>query len=153
MEWLPMLSIALLSSLLTFETVALKYYVTPNKRIGCFDDLSPCLTLQEYASQPNVYFTNHTIFYFEPGSHELTSSLKFIKLYNFTFQGLPGNKSVNISLGSLVTITWEECWSIEISSVIFSLLDKFSISIVFEHTQVAQLSNISVFGNGHCGCR
>ena len=96
------------SFLLILETAALiKNYVTPNKTIGCFDDWSSCLTLQEYANQSNVYFTNDTIFYFKSGSHILNSSLTLTNLHNFIFQGLPGHESVNISLGSLVTITWK----------------------------------------------
>lgn len=52
-----------------------------------------------------------------------------------------------------MTITWKECWGIEISSITFSLIDKFNISIVLQHTRLVQLSRISVFGNGYNGCR
>ena len=78
------------SFLLIFETAALKNNVTPNKTIGCFDDWSSCLTLQEYAAanQPNVYFTNDTLFYFKSSSHILNNSLTLTNLLNFTFQGL-----------------------------------------------------------------
>ena len=82
------------SFLLILETAALKNYVTPNKTIGCFDDWSSCLTLQECTNQPNVYFTNDTIFYFKSGSHILNSSLTLTNLHNFTFQSLPGHESV-----------------------------------------------------------
>ena len=78
------------SFLLIFETAALKYYVTPNKTTGCSND------------QQQVYFTNDTIFFFELGNHRLNSSLTLTNLHNLTFQGLPGNESVNVSLGSLV---------------------------------------------------
>ena len=66
-------------------------YVTPDKTIGCSSNQSQncCLTLQEYASRPDVYFTNDTIFYFEPGEHKLNSSLKLENLNNVTLQGLP----------------------------------------------------------------
>ena len=70
-------------------------YVTPNKTVGCSSNRSQncCLTLQEYASQPDVYFTNNTIFYFEPGEHELNSSLKLKNLSNITLQRLPAESS------------------------------------------------------------
>ena len=112
MKWLPIVLGFLItfSSSIFFETDGLKNYVTTNKTIGCPDDHSTCLTLQEYASQPDKYFTNTTIFYFEPGSHRLNSSLKLTNVHNFTFPGLPNGQGVNISLGSLVTITWEKCW-------------------------------------------
>ena len=63
-------------------SVFTKNNVTPNKTFGCSSDRSQncCLTLQEYASVPDVYFTNNTIFYFEPGEHKLNSSLKLENL-------------------------------------------------------------------------
>ena len=59
------------------ESDALSYYVIPNEKSGCSDDWSTCFTLQKYASQPDEYFTDHTIFYFESGSHQLNSSLYY----------------------------------------------------------------------------
>ena len=156
MECLPMFSLLalILLSFLILETASLKYYVTPNKAIGCSNNLSTCLTLQEYAHQ-QYFFANNTVFYFEPGSHRLNSNLTLMSLHNLTFQGLPGNErlSVNVSLGSLVTITWKECWNVEICSITVSLVDEFNIGIIFEYSHLAQLSNISVYGNGYCGCR
>ena len=132
----------------------LKNYVSPNKTSRCSGNWSPCLTLQEYADQPDVYFINNTIVYFEPGSHQLNSTLKLSNVHNFTFQGLPSDVDANVLLGSLVSITWKNCSNIEIFSLTFSLLKSFTFSIVFEHTQLVQLSNISVFGHGneHVGC-
>ena len=102
-----MLLIIISSFSLIFETAALMNYVTPSKVIECSDYGSPCLTLQEYTGQPDVHFTNDTIFYFEPGSHRLNNSVTLTNLHNFTFQGLPGNDS-------LVTITWKECWNVQL---------------------------------------
>ena len=151
MEWLPMLLIIMSSFSFIFETASLKNYVTPNKVIGCSDNWCTCLTLQEYASQPNMHFTNDTIFYFESGNHRLNSSLTLTNLHNLTFQGLPGDESANVSLGSLVTIAWKGCWNVEISSITFSPLENFTDIIVFEHTSLAQLSSIPVFGNEYIG--
>ena len=129
-------------------------YVSPNKTAQCSGTGFPCLILQEYASQPDAYFINNTIVYYEPGSHQLNSSLKLTNVHNFTVQGLPGDVDANVLLGSLVSITWKNCSNIEIFSLTFSLLKSFAFSIVFEHTQLVQLSNISVFGYGneHVGC-
>ena len=126
-------------------------YVTPNKTASCSDVEVSCLVLQEYTSQSDTYFTNDTIVCFEPGIHTLNSSLKLTNVHDFAFRGLPGNESVNILLGSLVSITWEKCSNIEISSITFTLLDKFTFSITFEETHLVQLSNISVSGNGNIG--
>ena len=45
-------------------------YVTPNRTAGCFNNQVPCQTLERYAAQPEVYFTNNTYFYFQPGNHQ-----------------------------------------------------------------------------------
>ena len=122
------------SDILIFETAALNYYVTPNKTLNCSDDHSTCLTIQEYANQADIYFTSNTIFYFEPGRHMLNSSLHFVNIHYFTFQGLPDSEMVNVLFGSLVSITWNECSSIEVSSIVFTLLGNFTFSIVFTKT-------------------
>ena len=98
------------------------------------------------------YFTNDTIFYFQPGSHTLNSSLTLVYLHCLTLQGMPDGEVVNVLFGPLVTITWKNCSNIEVSSVSFSLLDYFTYAIVFEHSHLVQLSNISVFGNEFIGC-
>ena len=108
MEWL---SIQLIMSFFSFifvtESDALSYYVIPNEKSGYSDGWSTCFTLQKYASQPDEYFTDHTIFYFESGSHQLNSSLYLVDMSNLTFQGLPNSELVNVLLGSFVNITWE----------------------------------------------
>lgn len=153
MDWLSLLFELLitLSGLLIFETAASYNYVTPDKAIKCSDDQSTCLTLQEYASQPDVYFTNDTIFYFEPGNHTLNSRLFFTNLHNFTFQGL-SKFNCNALLDPSVNVTWKNCSNIKVSSILFSLFENFTISIIFEHSFFVQLFNVTVFGNGHFGC-
>ena len=58
----------------------------------------------------------------------------------------------NVLLDSLVSITWDECSNIEVSSIVFTLLDNFTFSIVFRTSQLVQLSDISVIGDGGVGC-
>ena len=53
---------------------------------------------------------------------------------------------------SLVSITWDECSSIDISSIIFTLLGDFTFSIVFRKTQFIHLAEISVIGYSGMGC-
>ena len=99
MEWLPRVLgflIPFFTGSLIIQTVALKYYVTPNKTVSCSDEHSTCLNLQEYASQPDLYFTSDAIFYFEPGSHMLNSNLNLVNIHNFTFQGLPECEVPNV---------------------------------------------------------
>ena len=127
-----------------------EYYVTPNKTVGCSSNRSQNCprTLQEYASQPDVYFTNDTIFYFEPGEHKLNSSLQLENLNNVTLQGLPGSSAlVVISFEASVAITWERCSNVEISSVIFLLLNNFTHVIEFNQTKTALLHDISIINS------
>ena len=102
-----------------------------------------CLILQEYANQPDVYFTNDTIlFTLSQVSIILNSSLQLENLNNFTLHGLPGSSEklrVRISFEAFVAVTWEKCSNIEISSVIFHLLRNFTHVIVFNQTKTILL--------------
>ena len=136
-------------ALLIIISSSLGIHVTPNKTVRCSNDEVSCFTLQEYAIQSHLYFINDTTVHFGPGIHTLNRSLKLKNLHNFTFRGLLDDEfqSVNILLDLLVSITWEECSDIEISSISFTILSRFTFSIIFEHTQLVQLSNVSVFGS------
>ena len=46
----------------------------------------------------------------------------------------------------------EKSQNIEISAISFILLDNFTYIIRFEQSLFVQLSNISIYGNGHSGC-
>ena len=135
-----------LSYSLTLEADGLQNYVTPNETIRCSDDWTNCLILEEYASLPDAYFKNYTIFQFEPGNHRLNRSLNFTNIHNFTLQG-SDSEVINILLGLLVSITWENCSNIKISSISFMLLEDFTFSIVCEHSHLVQLSGISVYSD------
>ena len=142
-----------LSGSLIIQMAALKYYVTPNKTLHCADNQFTCLTLQEYANQPDIYFTSDTIFYFEPGRHMLKSSLNFVNAHNFTFQGLSDSKVPNVMFDSLVSITWDGCSNIKVSSIVFTLLSDFTLSIIFRKTYLVQLSAVTIVGySWNIGC-
>ena len=120
----------------------------------------PCLTLNEYASNSDEYFVNNTRFYFYPGIHRLEYSINLVNLHNVSFLGRPGksigwpngDQVVTMAVDSSVSITWNESWSIEISSIGFFLHDNFTFILRFEHSQLVQLANISIYGNGYSGC-
>ena len=76
-----------------------------------------------------------------------------MNLHNFSFLGWPnGDQVVTIAVDSSASITWNESWNIEISSITFSLHGIFTFIMGFEHSQSVQLSNISIYGNWYCGC-
>ena len=131
MEWL----LALLAFLMTsFEMAALRHnYVTPNKMLDCSqsDGHYNCLTFQDYADQPDMYFTSDAIFYFESGRHVLNSSINFMNVHNLTFQGLSDSEVPSILFDSLVNITWDECSRIEVSLIVFTFLDYFNPLLIF----------------------
>ena len=99
MKWssvlLTILIVALSDSRSKAQINYLNNYVTPSRTVGCFNDEVPCQTIEQYATQPEVYFTNNTYFYFQSGNHQLNSSLKLTNLRNITFQGLPDNNNIN----------------------------------------------------------
>ena len=107
MEWLSVvlgLLVPFSGSLIINKTAVLKHYVTPNKTIDCPDDHSTYLTLQEYANQPDTYFTNDTILYFEPGIHMLNNSLIFLNIHNFALQDLPDSEVPIVVFDCFVSI-------------------------------------------------
>ena len=126
----------------------------------CSDVKRPCLTLNEYASNSDEYFVNNTRFYFYPGIHRLEYSINLVNLHNVSFLGRPGksigwpngDQVVTMAVDSSVSITWNESWNIEISSIGFFLHDNFTFILRFEHSQLVQLANISIYGNGYSGC-
>ena len=155
MESLPVLVQGILITLsysLIFKTDGLKNYVTPNETAQCSNGWSNCLTLEEYASQPDDYFINNTIFQFEPGSHTLNRGLTLTNLHNFTLLG-KHSEVINVLLGPLVCMTWKNCSNIEISSISFIILEDYTFSFRFEHSHLIQLSDVSVYGNEeNVGC-
>jgi predicted outer membrane repeat protein len=150
----PLLFSAKINSLMTVN------YVKPfsSKRASpCSDLQGPCLTLNEYRYIPVIqmheYFVNNTRFYFYSGMYRLDYSLILTNLYNFSFLGRPnGGQVVTIAVDSSASITWNESWNIEISSIRFILYSNFTFIVRFEHSQFVRLSNISIYGNGHSGC-
>ena len=135
------------------EIKHLNRYVTPSGIIGCINNQVPCQTIEQYATQPEIYFANNTCFYFQPGNHQLNSSLKLTHLQNISFKGLPSNSVVNLFLNSFVSITWGNCCLVQLTSINFILPDIYTFSIVFKQTQLIQLYNISVTANANnTGC-
>ena len=134
------------------QTTTTVNYVTPND--GCPGDIEPCYTLEDYVNQQDTYFTSNSNFYFLPGLHKLEESMRIINTHNLSFHGAlgPGNEKVKITFNSAASFLWENCSDIEITSLVITLVDDFSYSIVFEHTHSVKMFNISILGNGNNGC-
>ena len=139
--------IALLAQSQTATTVN---YVTPTDE--CPGDKAPCHTLEEYINHQDTYFTNNSTFYFFPGLHKLEESIRIINTHNLSFRGMLGDEMVKIAFNSAASILWENCSDIEITSLVITLVDNFTYSIVFEHTHSVKMFNMSILGNGNNGC-
>ena len=149
LKWLSIsVSTFLISLLLPQPQTATLNYVTPTD--GCPGDKTPCYTLEEYANQQDTYFINNSTFYFFPGLHKLEDSIRIINTNNLSFCGY--NEMVKIAFNSAATIQWENCSDIEIKSLVITLVDDFTYSIVFECTHSVEMFNISILGNGNNGC-
>ena len=158
MRWSAFIvSVILIASLLLLESqivtsVTVKY-VTPTD--GCLGDkaLDPCHTLEHYANQQDIYFTNNSSFYFFPGLHRLEEGVRIVGVHNLSFQGELGNGMVKIAFNSAASIQWENCSDIEITSLVITLLgNNFTYSIVFECTLSVQIFNVTIFGNDNYRC-
>ena len=158
MEW-PSALLKFLIIVLFFANVTSVNYVKPferkesEKASPCSKVQRPCLTLNEYARGSDEYFVNNTRFYFYPGIHRLDYSVNLVNLHNFSFLGWPNSDQVvTIAVDSSASITWNESWNIEISSITFALHGIFTFIMRFERSQSVQLSNISIYGNWYSGC-
>ena len=63
-----------------------------------------------------------------------------------------GDEMVKIAFNSAASIQWENCSDIEIISLVITLVDNFTYSIVFEHTHSVKMFNMPILGNGNNGC-
>ena len=58
-----------------------------------------------------------------------------VNLYSFPFLGWPNaDQVVSIAVDPSVSITWNESWNIEISSIMFILHENFTFITRFEHS-------------------
>ena len=108
-------------------------------------------TLEEYANQQDTYFINNSTFYFFPGLHKLEDSVRIINTNNLSFHGYH-NEMVKIAFNSAASILWENCSEIKIISLVITLVDSFTYSIIFERTHSVEMFNITILGNGNNGC-
>ena len=111
----------------------------------------PC-TLEDYANQQGTYFTNSSQFYFLPSLHKLEESIRISNTHNLSFHGALGSEKVKIAFNSAASILWGNCSDIEITSLVITLVDNFTYSIVFECTHSVKISNIVILGNSNNGC-
>ena len=136
-------------------------YVKPSEmaaNVNC-THLEPCLTLNEYAINADVYFLNNTTFVFLPGIHWLNHSISLENLSNVIFQAysdavLQMETRVRVYLSSLVNITWTSCDGVRLHDLDIVLggkplqpFDNNIFSALAFHRTTTHFSNMTIFGN------
>ena len=156
MEWLI---VVIIFSARTTSSMTVNYVKPLNfestTASPCSDMQRPCLILSEYTSDLDVYFINNTIFYFYPGMHTLRDSLVLENVHNLSFQGWPSGEDVIKIIpatGSSTSISLTRSYNIKISLISFVLYGNFTFIMRFTHSQLVQLSNVSIYGNWYSGC-
>lgn len=118
---------------------------------------NPCLMLNDYARDADLYFVDNTIFAFLPGTHELDVLLHLKNVVNVTLLASDidegSNNNVNLVFSPLVNVSWTNCSNIEISGLNIMLSgrekrsnDYIFASLVFNHTR-GSLSRLTFHGN------
>ena len=84
---------------------ATEYYVRPSEPTNTSCPAQPCLTLNEYASNSEHYFTSSNIvFKFLPGTHLVNTSICVRNVSNVSFTGLESKKTSQI-----IFYEWRQC--------------------------------------------
>ena len=89
------------------STSAEKAFVRPSENMSCLSQ-PQCLTLNDYASEPNHYFVDNTTFLVLPGIHQLDIQLHLENVSDISFQLVNDevqDDTVKVFLGPLVNIT------------------------------------------------
>ena len=141
MELHVLVSLVLFFSLQPCSAVT-EYYVRSNTSTTC--PTSSCLTLEEYVSDTETYFTSDTSFLFMEGEHYLSSDLHIDRKRNVSMTAL--NANVVIVIAPNVTVRFTNSQAIVVSSLSiyyygFYFSEDYMTLILFDSHDV-QLDNI-----------
>lgn len=134
----------------------IKYVIPTRNSSSLCPQGEQCTTLNEYAADPDQHFQSNTNFIFLPGNHQLDSEMRFENLQNISLLRADlvfNNNIVMISFGPLASLTWINCYDIEIASVLIEVSGNFENGVVFVNSSGIQISNTSFTGRGaSLGC-
>ena len=107
----------------------------------------PCLTLERYTEQSNIYFTSGVAFIFLEGSHEFHHSLELINISDLSLQG-PENSSSKATIVCTAYITLINATNLRIERLRFMRYDEANIEIkgskdILISSSVFQSSNLT----------
>lgn len=143
----------IMQSLNLVSSQSLTNYVTPTRNNSSLCPQSKqCITLNEYAADPGEHFLSNTTFIFLPGTHQLDDDIRLENLQNVPLLRADP-ELVTISLGPLASITWMNCYDIEITSILIEIRGSFEHGIIFVNSSGIQISNTSFTRRGaRLGC-
>ena len=115
------------------------YFVKPNNvSTSCQSYMSPCLTLDEYASNQSEFFTSNSTFLFLPGAHTTKTVVLLVNVSNIVLRGNDSNPESYLT-----------DWSIECKSVVNLVLQGLTLTYTGGiHDDVVTSSDSSTFITG-----
>ena len=114
-----------------------------------------CSTLNEYMTDPEENFLSNTSFIFLPGTHQLDNEVRLENLQNVSLlrADSESNSAVTVSLGPLASLTWINCYDIEIAFILIEVGENSENGVIFVNSTGIQISNTSFTGRGaRFGC-
>ena len=127
-------------------SAAISHYVRSTISTTCPSE--PCLTLDDYVSNKDLYFTSNANFILLEGEHYLNSSLRLRNVFNVTMSGTVATK-VTVVLQTEATLSY-----INSQAIIFNSLDILyhgkggnlsQSAMIFENSQT-QITNVKFTG-------
>ena len=118
---------------------------------GCLN-LQPCLTLNEYAEQPDIYFTSRSTFVFLAGDHSLQTTANLVDVSDVVYQKREGEAAVSIFFQNQAAVRCERVTNFTITGLNFSVhsqsLSQDYSRLAFITSTGVVIANSSFLGNG-----
>ena len=139
------------------ESCASVSYVKPHDHVTCPNVSGPCLTLREYAEEPEQYFTSNSSLIFLPGTHELDTSIYFVNVSNFSLATYDFDRHdvTKVIISTSGSIEWTNCYNVTVLGLLFimngdSITKLSSSGLVFTKSN-GLLTNLTVRHTNRAG--
>lgn len=127
-------------------------FITPSNNITC--PAHPCITLNKYANELDLYLMNDSTVRFLPGYHCLDNVLILRNLSNIKFTAITDedNNSVHVLVGPSACLMWINSHNIKIDGFVFVLVGDPGMkhgysALLFQRMISVLLSNSIILGN------
>ena len=106
-------------------TISKQLYVRPTSDPTAVCPREPCLTLDQYVENSDMYITSNTEIKLLPGQHDLTSPFVVRDVENITIEGLLERNDANFPI-----ISYQDFTSSNQSSVALQFYSTFSLTVI-----------------------